>query len=368
VDDFDIKQIGSDENIYLIPKYIAETQRVIIQSEWEKLNLTNHIFILSSGTTKTELVKTYAISKKSLLNNAAAVNEFLNVSKGDCWISSLPHYHIGGLSIYARAFLSESEVVHSPRPWNPSNFYKLLQMKNVNYFSVVPTQLYDLVQLNLKAPSCVKGVFVGGDFLSTAICSKALSLGWPIISTFGMTETCSQFASSFVDDSFDGFIKVLPINSVISQPGCTVLNSTSLYTAMIVFNGKKVDVTYSEDGFIKSLDLIDIEERDGNQYLKPKGRLSEEFKVNGRLVNFLEIKNTIYNIFDSYKIINSADIQLINDERKGKKLLLIIEKKHVNILPQLLDEVLASVGHLMDVDSLTISELELTASGKIKKY
>jgi O-succinylbenzoic acid--CoA ligase len=368
MDQFDIEQFNSNENIYLIPNYIKFDVKERILSEWKKLKLTDHVFILSSGTTSSDSIKTYAISKKSLFINARAVNEFLNINTCDTWISSLPYFHIGGLSIYARAFLSGNTVISYSKRWNAPDFYSVLSKENVNYLSLVPTQLYDLVRLNLKPPSSIKGVFIGGDFLSSTLREQALKLDWPIISTFGMTETCSQFASSFVGESFDEFLEVLPINSVSFTDSIPFLHSKAMYTASIIFSNDGVNCSFEEENYIKSLDLFELKLRDGKQFIKPRGRLGEEFKVNGRLVNFFDIKNSIYKIFNNYRIVNSADIQLVDDERKGKSLLLILESRFKSESVGLLEDVKASVGHLLDVNLSLVQVLELTASGKIKKH
>src|SRR5262245_38728448 len=83
----------------------------------EPYNLEDHFVLFSSGTTGVDL-KGYALSKKALFANARAVNEHFSLSKEDVWGLSLPVYHIGGLSVVARAHLLQNRIVDL-RHWEP---------------------------------------------------------------------------------------------------------------------------------------------------------------------------------------------------------------------------------------------------------
>ena len=110
MENFDIKRFYQPGNLYLIPPYISEVIQSELRKYWDGLDLTEHVFILSSGTSSQTAIKSYAISKLAIVSNAVAVNEFLNVDSSTKWFSSLPYFHIGGLSIYVRAYESKSSL------------------------------------------------------------------------------------------------------------------------------------------------------------------------------------------------------------------------------------------------------------------
>ena len=230
-----VEMIEQDQNIYLIPPYLDEKTSESLMTIWKNLKLRNHVFLCSSGTSSGTRIKSYALSKDALFANARAVNEFLNVTSNDVWMQSLPSYHVGGLSIIFRTIAANNKRVEWYSKWNPFKFYEFLLSENINYCSIVPTQLYDLVKNKLSSPPGLKGIFVGGDFMSEALANKALQLNWPIIQTFGMTEVCSQLASSYYQNINNGLLDILPVHNVFSDNENFRVFSPCLFTLILTF-------------------------------------------------------------------------------------------------------------------------------------
>lgn len=356
--------IFSKNNDYLISPKILTADAKFINKVWEEQKLSSHVFILSSGTSSSETYKTYALSKKSLINNAKAVNELIKASSEDIWLASLPHYHVGGLSIYIRAALSNSHVKkHDGSRWSPERFVSILNQEKINFCSLVPTQVYDLCQKKAKAPASIKAVFVGGDFLHDSLLRQFTKLGWPVYITYGMTEVCSQLATSYYKNIDDGFIDILPIHKVSEKEGDFYIESQSLYTSMCQINVK--DQTYKVEISTKSFHLSDHILLQGNR-LKPLGRKDDLFKINGRLYSLLEIKNIAYSLFEDLEIYGHAEIIIEENLRNGKNLKLLLEKEFKDISEEilsLLNKTLPiQVQHIEIID-----EIEKTELGKIKK-
>src|SRR6266571_4853844 len=82
--------------------------------------LEGHVFVATSGTTGA--MKLVALSKDAVLASARAVNERLEVRPNDVWCRVLPLFHVGGLGIRARAYLSRSRVIEME--WDPETFAK----------------------------------------------------------------------------------------------------------------------------------------------------------------------------------------------------------------------------------------------------
>ena len=80
--------------------------------------MRGHIFVATSGTSGD--VKLVALSKDAILASAAAVNARLGARREDVWCCVLPTFHVGGLGIHARAFLTGSRVINMS--WDANAF------------------------------------------------------------------------------------------------------------------------------------------------------------------------------------------------------------------------------------------------------
>ena len=61
-----------------------------------------------------------------------------------------------GLSIYARAYERSSKVIQMNSKWDPNDFSQLLNKSHATRCSLVPAQLYDIVNLWDKASHDIK--------------------------------------------------------------------------------------------------------------------------------------------------------------------------------------------------------------------
>ena len=106
------------------------------------------------------------------------------------YLLSLPLYHVGGLAILFRSFLSGSCVVFSKKPT-----LEAILTHKITHLSLVPTQLYRLLQedaaLLTEAAAHLKCVLLGGAPLSPALYQEALEKGFPVYRSYGMTEMSS---------------------------------------------------------------------------------------------------------------------------------------------------------------------------------
>lgn len=312
-------------------------------------------------------MKSFSLSKTAIFNNAKAVNSRFKISQSDRWLSSLSKFHIGGLSIFARAYLSGSEVISIERSWDPEVFIKDLKVENIQYASLVPTQLYDLVTKNLSCPSCVKAIFIGGDFASEELCQRAVALGWRLIITFGMTEVASQMASSYFEDIKSGYLELFDIHKLKAQGESHKITSSSLFTEKITFlQDRKIEVEHS-DNFVLN-DHIGLKSLVGSVYLKPLGRKDDAFKLKGRLYYLNTIKNDIASGLMRMGILDKVHLELRDDLRLGKRIMIFLLdelKNDQDAIIKMLAEKSSIPADLFTFEFVPI--FEKTLLGKIKK-
>ncbi len=253
-------------------------------------SLPSHLWLRSSGTSGKQ--KWVALSKQAILASAKSVNEWINSKDQDVWWLGLPTYHVGGLSILARAYLSKAKVVHSSvEKWSTKYFIQDLETHKVTLLSLVPTQVYDLVSANTKAPSSVRAVFVGGGALSQDLYDQAKQLGWPLLCTFGMTETCSMIACHKPNQPMKtSEFLILPHAEVKTCGGTAWIQSLSLLTGQMERseNGPWQWLDPKKEGWLPTEDLIELKDR----LLILKGRQTNSVKILGELVQIEEVENS----------------------------------------------------------------------------
>lgn len=151
------------------------------------------VFFRTSGSTGTP--KWIGHHRAGLLASAGAVNAHLHVDPDSCWGLVLPWYHVGGFGVLARVRAASCRLVTIPGKWNPAATVGRLAEERVTHLSLVPTQVHDLVVAGLRAPRDLRAVVVGGGILPVPTGRAARGLGWPVLPSYGMTETASQIAT-----------------------------------------------------------------------------------------------------------------------------------------------------------------------------
>lgn len=200
-------RLNSEDNDILLNPRLPQSDYDVLYGLAEKSqreqSLRGHVWVATSGSTATSSaeVKLVALSKQALKNSAASVNQHLKASDQDVWTQVLPSFHVGGLGIEVRAQLSGARVVSvlKNQRWDVDYFYQILQQEGCTLSSLVPTQVYDLVSRDYKAPAKLRAVVVGGGVFEKSLYLRARSLGWPLLPSYGMTETASQIATASLD-------------------------------------------------------------------------------------------------------------------------------------------------------------------------
>lgn len=156
--------------------------------------LRGHHLFQTSGTTSAGAGAPWvALSAAAVRASALAVNQHLGTTPDDSWLLALPTFHVGGFGILQRAALAAIPVFATN--WDPARYARTAADTGATLSALVPTQVSDLVRADLCAPANLRAVLVGGGRLDPDLHRRARQLGWPLLRTFGMTETASQVAT-----------------------------------------------------------------------------------------------------------------------------------------------------------------------------
>ncbi|MEO2157749.1 MAG: class I adenylate-forming enzyme family protein [bacterium] len=144
--------------------------------------------------------KIVPIMHQSLDHSAGSVKLRLGLSTEDRWYASLSLAHIGGLALIHRSAWTGSALLVKGY-FSIHNLVDMIDSYGISHTSLVPTMLYQLLESRDEKPipATLKALIIGGAPMSSSLLTRALAAGYPVASTYGMTETCSQVATASVE-------------------------------------------------------------------------------------------------------------------------------------------------------------------------
>ncbi len=127
--------------------------------------------------------------------NAAASNQNIAVAPGDRWLLSLPLYHVSGVGTVFRCVLGGAAIA-VPGPGEPLE--ESIARLKVTHVSLVAAQLRRLLETGRGRAALVmlKAALLGGSAIPAGLVERAAACGVPLHTTYGLTETASQAATT----------------------------------------------------------------------------------------------------------------------------------------------------------------------------
>ncbi len=139
------------------------------------------------------------LSRRAFATSAVASAQNLGWRDDDRWLIHLPLSHVGGLSIVTRCLMARRAVVIAPPRDNfdPAELSEIIARERVTLLSLVPTQLIRLLDLEpaWRPPPPLRALLLGGAAASNELIERAAARGVPVLTTYGLTEACSQVAT-----------------------------------------------------------------------------------------------------------------------------------------------------------------------------
>ena len=142
--------------------------------------------------------KCVELSRAAFVASARASERNLGWRDDDRWLLGLPIAHVGGLSILTRCLLARA-CVTLPRTsrFDAATLASSIARDRITLLSLVPTQLHQLLHLEplWRPPAHLRAVLLGGAPASADLLARARDRGMPILTTYGLTEACSQVST-----------------------------------------------------------------------------------------------------------------------------------------------------------------------------
>ncbi len=138
----------------------------------------------------------------NFLYSAMASAYRLGVMPEDRWLICLPMFHVGGLSILYRSCLYNTAVVLYEGSFDPVRIVMQLRRDCVTMLSIVPTQLYRLLQSADGILASLRLILLGGAACTPELFAQAQQHQLNIAATYGLTEATSQVATTLPEQFY----------------------------------------------------------------------------------------------------------------------------------------------------------------------
>jgi O-succinylbenzoic acid--CoA ligase len=209
-----------------------------------------------------------------LLHSARASLARVGAAAGERWLCCLPTTHIAGIQVLIRSIVSETAPVVAGRL-----DADVMNTSGCTHVSIVPTQLRRLLD-GERPPSAwaagYRSVLLGGAAAPAGLVDAARSAGIPVVTTYGMSETCGGCV-------YDG----VPLDGVSARPGD---DGRIRIAGPVLFSGYRLraDLTTAAldgDWFVTS----DLGAVDASGRLTVRGRADDVINTGGEKVVAAEV-------------------------------------------------------------------------------
>lgn len=151
------------------------------------------VVVHTSGTTSAP--KPVELTHANWWWSAAGSAVALGHRRDERWLCAMPLAHVGGLSILIRAAIAGTTAILHPR-FDPERIARdFASPEGPTLISVVPTMLARLLDAGLARPPALRAALVGGGPIPPALLARAEAAGVRCVTTYGMTEACSQITT-----------------------------------------------------------------------------------------------------------------------------------------------------------------------------
>jgi len=278
---------------------------------------------------------------------------------------------MGGLAIEFRAAHRGFKVLAALPGWNPTEFAHWMATEKATIVSLVPTQVHDLVRARIQCPVSVRAVVVGADRLAPDLLAAASELRWPLLPSYGMTETASMIACHRPGTEITEGIPIIDgVEACLDQPsgsgtkaeGRLQIKAPQLFHSELLWKGQEYELRRRPAGWWTSEDRARLSAN--ARHVLPLGRDQDFVKILGEGVNLVDLDARALALLRTKGFDGEVAFAIRPDERRGVELVLVLTKEFAGALESWNSACspVERVGSIAVVDTLPRTEL-----GKLRR-
>lgn len=339
-----------------------------------------HVFgyFFTSGTTSKP--KIVPLKRRQILSAAEASATNFKPDPNHFWLLCLPLNHIGGISIILRS------IIYGTAIYRLGEFHEemikefLSENTRFQAASLVPTMLKRLLDDHLfHTHHEFKSILLGGGPISKGLLKHSAERGIPIVSSYGMTETCAQIianpllAPSGMYTPLKSVGKPLPPNSMQirddngrvlgkNQSGALWLNGPQVFDGY--YHSEDNADAFDKEGWFNTGDFGHV---NGFGHLFIESRRTDLIVTGGENVNPVEVEEAM----ETLSTISEAIVIGIPDEEWGQRVTAVITLKNGKTpeLQEIREQLKERLTDFKIPKELKIvKDFPRTSTGKVKRW
>lgn len=334
-------------------------------------------YFLTSGSTGSP--KIVPLKRRQMLFAAYSSAHNFKPDPDRYWLLCLPLNHVGGLSIILRSVLYHSAVFKMDTFDTEHVITFLTENTLFQAASMVPTMLHRLLNhSDFRVHKEIEAILLGGGAVTPSLLKKSTDKGLPIITSYGMTETCAQIAAnpilkpSGIYRPQKSVGKVFSPNEVqirndngeklpVNEPGLIWLKGPQVFDGYLEEENNKG--RFDTEGWFNT---EDFGYTDRNNHLFIETRRSDLIITGGENVRPLDVESAL----EDHKLIDEAAVIGIADSDWGQVVVAFVTPANNAVWDekQILDDLKQRLSPFkIPKKIIPIDHLPLTESGKTDK-
>jgi o-succinylbenzoate---CoA ligase len=221
--------------------------------------------------------------------NALASNRIIPLEPGDRWLLSLPLFHVAGIAVLFRCACAGATVAV---PAHDDDLAHAIVDLGVSHVSLVATQLQRLLDTEANALAGLKAILLGGSPLPPRLVRRAVDADLPVFTTYGMTETASQIATTRAAVEKHELVTaappIIPDTLRIADDGEILVSGPTLFAGY--WRRGEIELPLTADGWFQTGDLGEL---DDHGRLAVRGRKDTMFISGGENIHPEEIERRL---------------------------------------------------------------------------
>jgi O-succinylbenzoic acid--CoA ligase len=335
-------------------------------------------YFLTSGTTgKSKIVP---LKRRQMISAAKASAKNFQPEPNHFWLLCLPLNHVGGISIIFRSLLYGSAIYRMGR-FNEEMVTEFLsENPRFQAASLVPTMLSRLLKNPLfKTHKDFKAILLGGGPTTLQLLKRSVERGIPIVSSYGMTETCAQIVANPMTTPSGMYTplksvgKPFPPNQLQirddegkilgkNQSGLIWLKGPQVFDGY--YQMEEPEEVFDKDGWFKTGDYGHL---NGFKQLFIESRREDLIISGGENINPTEVEEAMQKL----PLIKEAVVLGLPDEEWGQKVTAVVtllngKTPDINEIKELLKTELTDFK--IPKELVVVESFPKTVMGKVKRW